>query len=90
MDNGPEFLGERFTERDGAHGMAMRYVQLGKPNRNVRIDRYNPMCRDGVRDTYLFGTFAEMHEATHWRLMGCDEERCHDSLEERGSLECLT
>jgi putative transposase len=40
-DNGPEFLGEAFVQWAKAHGMALQYIQPGKPNQNAYIERFN-------------------------------------------------
>jgi putative transposase len=34
-DNGPEFLGETFVEWAKRQGMAIQYIQPGKPNQNA-------------------------------------------------------
>ena len=34
-DNGPEFLGEAFTQWAKLSGVALRYIQPGKPNQNA-------------------------------------------------------
>ena len=34
-DNGPEFLGEAFTQWAKASGVAIQYIQPGKPNQNA-------------------------------------------------------
>jgi len=90
VDNGPEFLGEAFTERAREHGMAIRYIQPGKPNQNAYIERFNRTYRDEVLDIHLFRTLDEVREATHWWLIEYNEERPHDSLDDRTPLECLT
>ena len=38
-DNGPEFVGMPFAEWAKANGMAIRYIQPGKPNQNAYIER---------------------------------------------------
>ncbi len=40
-DNGPEFLGEAFMRWAKEDGMAIRYIQPGKPNQNAYIERFN-------------------------------------------------
>lgn len=40
-DNGPEFLGESFTRWAKKAGMALQYIQPGKPNQNAYIERFN-------------------------------------------------
>ncbi len=90
VDNGPEFLGEAFTEWAQAHGMTIRYIQPGQPNQNAYIERFNRTYRDEVLDVYLFRTLDEVREATHWWSIEYNEERPHDALDDRTPLECLT
>jgi len=44
-DNGPEFLGESFVQWARAHGMAIQYIQPGKPNQNAYIECFNRTFR---------------------------------------------
>ena len=37
-DNRPEFLGKAFVQWAKAHGMAIQYIQPGKPNQNAYIE----------------------------------------------------
>ncbi len=39
-DNGPEFLGETFVSWAKQKGMAIQYIQPGKPNQNAYIERF--------------------------------------------------
>ncbi len=48
-DNGPEFLGEAFTQWAKLSGMALRYIKPGKLSQNVLIDRPN---RTSVRSSW--------------------------------------
>jgi len=45
-DNGPEFLGEAFTRWAKQAGMAIQYIQPGKPNQNAYVERFNRTYRD--------------------------------------------
>jgi putative transposase len=38
-DNGPEFLGETFVQWAKTNGMAIQYLQPGKPNQNASVIR---------------------------------------------------
>jgi putative transposase len=79
-DNGPEFLGEAFTQWAKRNGMAIRYIQPGKPNQNAYIERFNRTYREEVLDQYLFARLEDVREAT-WRfLIDYNEHRPHDSL----------
>lgn len=79
-DNGPEFLGEPFTQWAKAEGMAIRYIQPGKPNQNAFIERFNRTYRDEVLDQHLFLSLTDVREATHWWMIEYNEERPHDAL----------
>ena len=62
-DNGPEFLGSAFTEWAKANGMAIRYIQPGKPNQNAYIERFNRAFREEVLDQHLFARLDDVREA---------------------------
>lgn len=53
-DNGPEFLGEAFVQWAKLNGMAIRYIQPGKPNQNAYIERFNRTFREEVLDQHMF------------------------------------
>lgn len=79
-DNGPEFLGEIFTQWAKRQGMAIQYIQPGKPNQNAYIERFNRTYREEVLDQFLFVRLEDVREAT-WRfLIDYNEHRPHDSL----------
>lgn len=46
--------------------MKLHYVQPGKPNRNVFIERLNKTNRTEVLAVYLFWNLGEVREATSW------------------------
>lgn len=79
-DNGPEFLGEAFTQWAKSHGMAIQYIQPGKPNQNAYIERFNRTFREDVLDPHLFLRIDDIREAAHWWMIDYNEQRPHDSL----------
>ena len=79
-DNGPEFLGEAFTNWAKKAGMAIQYIQPGKPNQNAYIERFNRTYREELLDQHLFLSLADVREATHWWMIEYNEERPHDAL----------
>jgi putative transposase len=79
-DNGPEFLREVFTRWAKDAGMAIRYIQPGKPNQNAYIERFNRTYRKVLPDLYLFAKRDDVREATYWWRIEYNEERPHDSL----------
>ena len=79
-DNGPEFLGEAFVNWAKEAGMAIQYIQPGKPNQNAYIERFNRTYRDEVLDQHLFASLDDVREATYWWMIDYNEERPHDAL----------
>lgn len=86
-DNGPEFLGEVFTAWAKEAGMAIQYIQPGKPNQNAYVERFNRTYREELLDQYLFATLDDVREATYWWMIEYNEERPHDSLGDRTPAE---
>ena len=86
-DNGPEFLGETFTSWAKENGMAIQYIQPGKPNQNAYIERFNRTYRDEVLSQYLFTSLEHVREATWQWMLEYNEERPHDLLGDRTPLE---
>ena len=79
-DNGPEFLGEAFTQWAKSAGMAIQYIQPGKPNQNAYIERFNRTLRNELLDQHLFVRLEDVREAAYWWLLEYNEERPHDAL----------
>jgi putative transposase len=79
-DNGPEFLGETFVQWAKTHGMAIQYIQPGKPNQNAYIERFNRTFREEVLDQHLFLRLDDVREAAYWWTIEYNEQRPHDAL----------
>jgi putative transposase len=79
-DNGPEFLGEPFVQWAKENGVAIQYIQPGKPNQNAYIERFNRTFREEVLDPYLFLRVEDLREAAYWWMIEYNERRPHDAL----------
>jgi len=79
VDNGPEFLGEEFVRWAKNRGLAIRYIQPGKPNQNAYIERFNRTFREEVLDQHLFPRLDDLREAAWWRMIEYNEQRPHDA-----------
>lgn len=86
-DNGPEFLGEAFVTWAKTAGMAIQYIQPGKPNQNAYVERFNRTYREEILDQHLFTSLDDVLEATFWWMLEYNEERPHDSLGDRTPAE---
>ncbi len=56
------------------------YIELGKPNQNAYIERFNRSYRTEVLDTWLFRDLDEVREIKWAWTLEYNEERDHDSL----------
>jgi putative transposase len=63
MDNGPEMTFETFTQWAKEKGIALLFIQPGKPNQNALVERCNKRFRDEVLDVNLFNSIAEAQES---------------------------
>jgi putative transposase len=79
-DNGPEFLGETFTAWAKVNGVAIQYIEPGKPKQNAYIERFNRTFREELLDQHLFARLEDVREAAHWWMIDYNETRPHDSL----------
>ena len=80
LDNGPELCAQAFVDWCRDHGVALRYIQPGKPNQNAYIERFNRTYRNEVLDVYLFDTLDQVREISYGWLTTYNELRPHDSL----------
>ena len=80
LDNGPEFLAERFITWCAARAIELRYIQPGKPDQNAFIERYNRTYRTEVLNAYVFESLEQVREITAEWLQSYNEERRHDAL----------
>jgi putative transposase len=79
-DNGPEFTAQPLVDWCAARGVALHYIQPGKPDQNAYIERFNRSYRTEVLNAHLFESIAELRALTMTWLRIYNEERPHDSL----------
>ena len=80
VDNGPEFTSQVFVDWCADHGVAVHYIQPGKPDQNAYIERFNRSYRTEVLNAHLFESIAELRAITDAWLEVYNRERPHDSL----------
>jgi putative transposase len=79
-DNGPELTSQTFVDWCERMGIAIRYIQPGKPNQNAFIERFNRTYREEVLNSYLFEDLDQVREITYDWLIAYNERRPHDAL----------
>lgn len=52
VDNGPEFTAQSFVDWCTEHGVAIHYIQPGKPDQNAYIERFNRSYRAEVLNAH--------------------------------------
>jgi putative transposase len=87
MDNGPEMTSQTFIEWAEEMGIELLFIQPGKPNQNVFVERFNRSFRDEVLDANLFNSIAEAQEAADVWVTDYNEFRTHESLGDKTPME---
>jgi putative transposase len=80
LDNGSELTATAFGERWVRRRIELLFIQLGKPDQNAYIERFNRSYRREVLDAYMFDRLNEVRQITEIRLREYNEGRPHDSL----------
>lgn len=80
LDNGPEFIAERFMSWCAERAIELRYIEPGKPDQNAFIERYNRTYRTEVLNAYVFESLEQVREISAEWLQSYNEERPHDAL----------
>ncbi len=89
MDNGPEMTSAKFVSWAEQHGIALRFIQPGKPNQNAFIERFNRSVRQEVLNAWLFDSLAQAQQILEsWRIE-YNTVRSHESLGKKTPLAYL-
>jgi len=80
LDNGSELVSLALSQWANRHGIALAFIQPGKPTQNAYIERFNRTYRTEVLDRYIFNTLTEVRTMTEdWRQR-YNQQRPHQAL----------
>jgi putative transposase len=67
VDNGPEYVSGTLATWAATRGIALQFIQPGKPQQNAYVERYNRTVRTEWLSQFVFETIEEVQEqATQW------------------------
>ena len=67
VDNRPEYISGKLLEWAEKRNITIQHIQLGKPQQNAYIERYNRTVRHEWLDQYIIESIEEaLHHATQW------------------------
>jgi putative transposase len=79
-DNRPEFIADALRAWCAARGITVAFFELGKPNRNAYIERYNRAFRGEVPDAIASTNLDEVRGITKDWYYRYKTERAHENL----------
>jgi putative transposase len=81
LDNGPEFRSVRLDAWAYEHGVALEFIQPGKPIQNAVIESYNGRMRDELLNQHWWRSIAEARDAVDAHREDFNEVRPHSALD---------
>ena len=87
VDNGPEFISRALDRWAYQHGVALHFIQPGKPSQNGHVESFNGRFRDECLSQAYFPTLARARaEIEIWRV-DYNERRPHSAIGNRTPTE---
>lgn len=80
MDLGPEFVSQQLADWAERDGIALQFIQPGKPIQNPYLERFNRTYRTEILDCYVFESLAEVRRMTEKWIHRYNHERPRESL----------
>lgn len=89
VDNGPEFVSDKFDCWCKDNRVQLVFIQPGKPTQNAYIERFNGNIRRELLNAYVFRTLGEVRQMTAEYRYDYNHDRPHNALKNKTPLEVL-
>jgi putative transposase len=80
IDNGPEFAGQALDAWAYAHGVALDFIEPGKPSQNGHMESFNGKFRDECLNVHWFASLAHARAIIHAWKEDYNTHRPHSAL----------
>jgi len=80
VDNGPEFISDKFDQWCKFHQIQLVFIQPGKPMQNGFVERFNGSIRRELLNAYVFRSLSEVKQMVKEFTIDYNYHRPHDSL----------
>ncbi len=77
LDNRSELRSAAFTNWCESKGIALKFIQLGKPQQNAFIDRFNRTYNHEVLNAHIFESLDQVREITEEWIKSYNQDRPH-------------
>ena len=89
VDNGPEFMSEKFDYWCKENKVKLVFIQPGKPTQNAYIERFNGNIRRELLNAYVFRTLGEVRQMAEEYKYDYNHDRPHNALNNKTPMEVL-
>lgn len=83
LDNGPEFRGEELDQWAHTHGVALQFIEPGKPVQNAFVESFNGRLRDECLNQSWFVSLRDAQETIEAYREDYNRVRPHSGLADR-------
>ena len=80
VDNGPEFISDKFDKWCKMNQIQLVFIQPGKPMQNGFVERFNGNIRRELLNAYVFRTISEVREMVEQWNYDYNNHRPHNAL----------
>jgi len=89
VDNGPEFISNKFDNWCKDNKIQLVFIQPGKPTQNAYIERLNGSLRRELLNAYVFRTINEVKEQVKEWMHDYNYYRPHEALNNKTPMEMI-